>query len=143
MLPRGLPSSDITLLHRYYAPSDFLNIFSAFSLLHSLANTPFPVEYSGSPTFALLLSLHAMLLDPEDDNYSSRKKKMLQLLSLSRILKLSAIPTKIILLGSITSALWLTACLFLCLRLTHHVTVMCPRLSTRCTRFVLSRSHFQ
>jgi hypothetical protein len=40
--PRGLPSTNITWLQWYYAPSDFLTAVSMSSLLHLFIDTPFP-----------------------------------------------------------------------------------------------------
>lgn len=42
ILPRGLPSREITLHHRYDAPSDFLTALSMSSLLHLFIDTSSP-----------------------------------------------------------------------------------------------------
>jgi len=65
ILPKALPSADVTPLHRYYGLSDFLRPVLAASLLHLFANTPVLGECAGPPTFTELLLRHAVLSDPE------------------------------------------------------------------------------
>jgi len=48
VLPRALPSTDVTPLHQYYGPSDFPTTFSVSSLLRLFTDTPFPARVTGT-----------------------------------------------------------------------------------------------
>ena len=144
VLPRRLPSTRVTSLQRYYAPSDFLATISAPSLLHLSADTSIYEANSGRIARISHVYLSALVachvLRP-------RRCSILLPIAVYEIV-LSDLST-----SSATSEMALTRLNHFshmayglqlpCLRLAHAVTDANPRLGMECVRSTLFQSHFQ
>ena len=113
---------------------DFLAFYTCPPILSSLK------ELSGPPTFTYPLLLHAMLSDPEDAMYIC--PWVIYMMLLSGLTTPSAIPQTVLTgLNHFNPKAY--GLQYSCLRLTHGVTDVSPRLGTGCVGSTLSWWLFQ
>jgi hypothetical protein len=141
ILPRVLPSTGVTPLPRYYDPSDFLTVISAFSLGPLVCRYFLPWKNDEDlPRSRRCSGYMPCSLTPEVSSSPAHTRWRGWCL---RTFRRPRPPRKSVLTGLNHFSHTAYGLHPPCLRLTHAVTVVSPRLGMECVGSTLFQSHLQ